>query len=521
MPEYLSPGVYVEEFDAAHHPIEGVTSSTAAFLGETERGPVRPQLVTSHADYTRWFGGTFAQGKYMPHAVRGFFDNGGRQLYVCRITGKTATAAFHDFGSLRVAATGPGAWGKRVFVQLLPSTLPNPDNAGSKIRVGFRIQAAYWSTSPAGFAPFNPLSPAHRNKKPRPDVVEDFDNLSLFERSPNHFAKRVNGTSTLIGLSINAAGEPLKVRLGRGLALDCEGNEANPLDADYEGDDPDPDKRTGLSALALGTFRDVALVYAPGVTAPGSKSILERIIAHCERGGRQFAVVDCAPKARDVTKLDPRNDITPSSHAAFYYPWIVTPDPRTGARQTVPPGGHVLGIYARVDAEHGVFKAPANEPLRGAVDLEFQVDGRALEIAIARGVNVIRRLNDRRVVIWGAGTLSTDSEWKYVNVRRTLIFLEASIYEGIRWAVFEPNDERLWVRVSEAIGDFLTTQWQSGALMGATPDKAFFVRCDRTTMTQDDIDNGRLICVIGVAPVKPAEFVIIRIGQWVGQHNDD
>jgi phage tail sheath protein FI len=173
----------------------------------------------------------------------------------------------------------------------------------------------------------------------------------------------------------------------------------------------------------------------------------------------------------------------------------------------------VLGVYARTDAERGVFKAPANETLRGLVGLEFDVNDAMQGILNPRGVNVIRQFPGKGILVWGARTMTSDTIWKYVSVRRLLIFLERSIYEGTQWAVFEPNDKQLWANVTAAIRLFLRGQWRVGALIGATEDKAFFVKCDQTTMTQDDIDNGRLVCEVGVAPVRPAEFVIFRIFQ--------
>ena len=175
----------------------------------------------------------------------------------------------------------------------------------------------------------------------------------------------------------------------------------------------------------------------------------------------------------------------------------------------------MAGIYARTDIERGVHKAPANEVIRGAVDLEFPVPKGNQDILNPRGVNCARdfRSDGRGIRLWGARTMSSNGEWKYINVRRLFLYVEESIDEGTQWVVFEPNDEPLWARVRRSVTGFLRGVHRSGALMGTTEDEAFFVKCDRTTMTQDDIDNGRLICYIGIAPVKPAEFVIFRISQ--------
>jgi phage tail sheath protein FI len=211
--------------------------------------------------------------------------------------------------------------------------------------------------------------------------------------------------------------------------------------------------------------------------------------------------------------LDPRTSLADTQHAAFYYPWIVIDDPKTHTRKLVPPGGHVLGVYARTDTERGVFKAPANETVRGALDLEAGIDERTQDMLNPRGVNAIRRFPGRGILVWGARTLSSDSIWKYVNVRRLASFLERSIDVGTQWVVFEPNDPKLWAAVTDTIRQFLRSQWRLGALFGRTEEEAFFITCDARVMTRDDILNGRLVCEIGIALVRPAEFVVFRIFQ--------
>lgn len=269
-----------------------------------------------------------------------------------------------------------------------------------------------------------------------------------------------------------------------------------------------------LTALEGEGGAGVSLVYAPDCLAtPG---LAEQLIEHCERLRDRFAVID-APQGADPKAPRAAWD---TRCAAYYYPWIAIADPATGGQRLVPPGGHVLGVYARVDAERGVFKAPANEVVRGAVGLERDVTDREQDELNPIGVNVIRRFPGRGILIWGARTLSSDPEWKYVSVRRYFIFLERSIYAGLQWVVFEPNGEQLWSRVRDTVRNFLRGQWRAGGLQGQSEDKAFYVRCDRTTMTQADLDNGRLICEIGLASVKPAEFVVIRIGLWTADHRD-
>jgi phage tail sheath protein FI len=273
------------------------------------------------------------------------------------------------------------------------------------------------------------------------------------------------------------------------------------------------DYDTALAALEGEAGARVSLVYAPDCLAtPG---LAERLIAHCERLRDRFAVID-APRGGDPKTPRAGWD---SGYAAYYYPWIAIADPAGGAR-LVPPGGHVLGVYARVDMNRSVFKAPANEAVHGAVGLERDVTDREQDMLNPIGVNVIRRFPGRGILVWGARTLSSDPDWKYISVRRYFIFLERSICQGLQWVVFEPNGEPLWAQVRDTVRLFLRGQWTAGVLQGQTEDQAFHVRCDRTTMTQADLDSGRLVCEIGIASVRPAEFVILRIGFWTADHHD-
>ena len=516
MAEFVPPGVYIEELEQGPQPIEGVPTSNAAFLGETERGPLRPRLVTSYTEYTHWFGGVFADGRYMPHAVSGFFENGGKRLYVCRIVGAGATTASKAFGDFTVAAAGPGAWGRRVWVRIQDGS--TKDEAANS---GFRLKLAYWSSVGDGFLPYDPFEAVNKDRLPRPQWQEDYEDLSTDPDSPNFFEKRLVDSTTgqplsVLGTLARTAGTDSQPSptADTGAFLDQKGaDDQGPLGAgDFAGEKTGG--RVELSGLlALDSYRDVALVYAPHPPDNGL-DIIRTIIDHCERQRYRFAVIDCDRDAAP-SDLDPRGlNGWDTSYAAFYAPWIRVLDPQSSTPHLVPPGGYVLGIYARVDTERGVFKAPANEVIRGALDVRFEINDRTQETLNPRGVNAIRSFPDRGIRVWGARTLSSDPVWKYVPVRRLFIYLERSIYEGTQWVVFEPNDERLWARVKDTIRLFLRAQWRAGALVGQTEEDAFFITCDRTTMTQDDIVNGRLICEIGIASVRPAEFVIFRIGRW-------
>jgi phage tail sheath protein FI len=297
-------------------------------------------------------------------------------------------------------------------------------------------------------------------------------------------------------------------------------------DAMYIGnDDPVPELRTGLHSLR--NLEDISIVAVPGRTGPQLQGAL---INHCELMRYRFAVLDSPPppadSLNDVQVLRQQFD---TKYAAIYYPWVTIPDPfpTTTARVpelAIPPSGHMVGVYARTDIERGVHKAPANEVVRGIVGLRRLITKEQQDILnpYPVNINVIRdfRPDNRGLRVYGGRVITSDSDYKYVNVRRLLIFLEHSIDQGLQWVVFEPNAEPLWARVRRSISNFLTLVWRNGALEGTKPEEAYFVKCDRTTMTQTDIDSGRLICMVGVAPVKPAEFVIVRIGLWTA-HADN
>ena len=516
MPQYLHPGVYIEEIERGPRPIEGVPTSIPAFLGETERGPVTPHPVYSYRDYQRWFGDVFDRDKFVPYSINGFFENGGTQAYIARLVSQDAASGEVSAGdSFTIRASGPGKWCERIRVKVSDSTTTD----SQKKPIGFRIQLAYWSTPKTPYDVFDPKA-----KGDAPDLIEDFDDLVTDEKSPDFYGKRFpfidqdNGPlnqgpeSSALGILVRNKGAAADAKPANNSYTLSGGDDGKSLiDDDYTGLPVSGHRDIqGLEALKLDPYRDISLVYSPAVANSTAKLIVE----HCEKQRFRFAVFDSDKGAQiGGDPLNPRNYITDSNYAAFYYPWIFVSDPRTGARKMIPPGGHVLGVYARTDSDRGVFKAPANEILRGVLDLEADLNDANQDTLNPLGVNVTRSFPGRGIRVWGARTITSNSLWKYVSVRRLFIFLERSIYEGTQWVVFEPNDERLWARVIDTIQLFLRTQWRLGALMGTTEKEAFHITCDRTTMTQDDILNGRLICEIGIAPVRPAEFVVFRIFQ--------
>ncbi len=363
------------------------------------------------------------------------------------------------------------------------------------------------------------------------DTVEVFKNLSMNKEHSRYIEEIITeDSSRLIRVAdvsdeslpkkpvpTNDGGKDIVWRLDGGddgISEDDDGA----INTTYEGsDNEEPSKRKGLHTLK--NVDGISIVAIPGIT---TQHLQNKLIIHCETMKDRFAVLDSIEMA-DMDDIQEQSNFYDSKYAALYYPWIRVFDPLSKKRTNVPPSGYMCGIYARSDTERGVHKAPANEIVRGALSLEEEPDGvkRVItkgqqDILNPLGVNCIRTFRGRGIRVWGARTTTSDSLWKYINVRRLFIFLEESIEDGTQWAVFEPNDEKLWARVRQTITQFLTSVWKDGALMGSTPGEAFFVKCDRTTMTQDDIDNGRLIVQIGVAPVKPAEFVIFRIAQWQG-----
>jgi phage tail sheath protein FI len=293
-----------------------------------------------------------------------------------------------------------------------------------------------------------------------------------------------------------------------------------------------PAQRTGLAALEA--LDDVAIVAAPGRTTAADYS---DIISHCERMEDRFGILD-PPDVQDVGQLTAigtesvtgeeeakpkakKQAVRPpnSPYCAFYYPNIIIrdPDPFEGGNVAVPPSGHIAGIYARTDRSRGVHKAPANEGFRTALGLTYRVARFEQGELNRNGVNCLRYFASSGIRVWGARTLAPEaSEWRYINVRRLFNMVKESIAEGTSWTVFEPNDELLWGTVIRDVSAFLTTLWRDGALFGATPAEAFFVKCDAENNPPESRDQGQLIVDVGIAPVKPAEFVTFRIGQYAG-----
>jgi phage tail sheath protein FI len=358
---------------------------------------------------------------------------------------------------------------------------------------------------------------------------EAFGNLHLQRRDasggPDELAAetRINGNSQLVmveqPIDLNVTADlrlPVPANVGTGGSTAGLGGGQDRFDtltvADFVGQDRGSGQRTGI--VSLEDIDAVAIVAVPGMW---SGTIQSALITHCETLKDRFAILD-PPDPASIERIQEFRAPIDTKYAALYYPWLIIRDPVPTADRdlTVPPSGHLAGIYARVDTERGVHKAPANVVIRGInvpAGIAQDVTKREQDVLNPVGINVLRAFPNLGQRVWGARTLSSDTTWKYINVRRLFIFVEESLDEGLQWVVFEPNDDPLWALVRQTITTFLTGLWRNGQLAGATPDEAFFVTCDRTTMTPDDLANGRLICLVGIAPVFPAEFVIIRIQQ--------
>lgn len=574
MAEYLSPGVYVEEYDSGAVPMQGVSTSTAGFIGLAQRGPVvgKPQLVTSFADYKRAFGGylseaKFGEARFLPYAVEQFFINGGSRAYIMRVAAEGAAAAKATAGVLQIEAANPGEWGNKIRVTVEASSkaktqviavngadlkLKNADgfNQGDVVEL-FDGKAKAYATIVSSLdnivtldAPCTLNVADEKIGTPKyiktceltltvklDDVVETYANVSLCPEAGNFVSARAR-KSDLVTIAVTEAKAPAAPKEGKdekapapakagvtpielvggaaviALAGGSDGKVANVSPNVYMGQDNGPGKRSGLAAFLENV--DVSIMAIPGVTAPEVQAAL---IAHCENCKSCFAILDVPIDRKKTNDVVEFRDMYDTTYAAMYHPWLEMFDPLAKRSAYFPPSGAMAGIYARTDNERGVHKAPANEIVRGCTGLSCNYNEGEQDILNPKGVNLIRAFTGRGIRVWGARTMSSNGLWKYVNVRRLYIYIEESIKANTNWVVFEPNSEVLWGRVTRTIEMFLATCWRSGALAGSTPSEAYFVECGPTTMTQDDIDNGRLICNIGIAAVKPAEFVIFRITQ--------
>lgn len=566
MAEYLSPGVYVEEFESGGKPMEGVGTSTAGFVGLALRGPVGgvPQLVTNFADFKRKYGGylsaaEFGENRFLAYAVEHFFLNGGSRAFISRVAPADASASKGavpaDAPLLNITAADVGAWGDDIKIIITPASKAKTqileDLGEGKYRVkkslGFdagdvvalndgsstvynkvvksqdnviEFETAFETDAvDTNLVPKITLSTCEFNLEAKYDDTDEYYSEASFNITSPNYIENKTAKSSIIRVSVEStpADDPFTALSGGADVVSVElkggsnGSNAQVLPDTFMGVDNGPGKRTGIQAFLDNDV--VSIMAVPGITDPNVQLTL---VAHCENLGSRFAVLDMPAELSKTDEIITARNVIDSTYAAMYHPWLTVYDPLDKKNINIPPSGSVIGIYARSDNSRGVHKAPANEVVRGCTGLSVPFNKGEQDILNPKGVNLIRSFPGQGIRVWGARTASSDPSWKYVNVRRLFIFLEESIKANTNWVVFEPNDEKLWSRVKRTIDGFLRSVWRDGALAGTTEADAFYCEIGPSTMSQADIDNGRLICVIGVAPVKPAEFVIFRITQKTG-----
>ncbi len=578
MAEYFSPGVYVEEYDNAPRSVEGVGTSTGGFVGLAEKGPTKgaPLLVTNFKSFTKQFGGflseyTHGDYRYLANAVEQFFLNGGTRCYVSRVAPEDATCASKKSGILTVTAANEGKWGNRIQITLKTVTKKKMqllENVGKNIYraksvEGFREgdvvefngeynRIAMIYDEQVTFENKFKADPVDADMIPKNFVklvtfdmqvrynedVENFFDLTLNSASPAYVASRL-ASSKLVKVEAKAVkeatvktdkaeksdeapmkeiGNPVENILGKGITEGSfsleggtDGSIAKVNAGTFIGKDDGPEGRTGIQSFLEND--NVNIMAVPGVTIP---EVIVALVAHCENTKSRFAVIDMPKDEYKTDALIQYRGLIDSTYAAMYHPWIQVFDRGSNKADFVPPSGAVMGVYSRTDISRGVHKAPANEPIFcTGVKVNYTKDEQ--DILNPEGVNLIRAIPGEGIRIWGARTASQNSAFKYVNIRRLFIYVMESIKASTNWVVFEPNDSTLWQRVSLTITSFLDGLWRTGMLTGGSPGEAYFVEIGPSTMSLDDIKNGRLICNIGIAPSRPAEFVIFRLTQHTSE----
>jgi phage tail sheath protein FI len=493
MPVKLSyPGVYIEELPSGVRTISGVSTSIAAFAGWAPKGPNnRAVWCSSWADFDRIFGGLDPRG-YLGYAVSQFYINGGTQCYVIRLTSDDDKNATAVVDGLEVSATGPGTWANAY--QLV--TKPRADDASR-----FRLDIVVKATGA---------------------IAESFMNLSL-DSSDSRYATSVLGDESQIVTVTKADKTKPVTAKTQDMAGGADGTPLDPTTAAFGTALLGDGSSTGIYYLAKVDLFN--LLNVPGYTNATNLGKLEKFC----RDKRALLIVDSdkgtAPDGAAMTGA-PDSSLTGDDgiNAAFYYPWLLAPDAKQeGRTRAFPPGGSVAGVYARTDATRGVWKAPAgtDASLSGVAGVVTPMSDDENGVLNPLAVNCIRKFPVYGTIVWGARTLRGNdeigSEWKYVPVRRTALFIEESLFRGLKWVVFEPNDEPLWSQIRLNAGSFMHDLFRQGAFQGSTPKDAYFVKCDKDTTTQSDINRGIVNIVVGFAPLKPAEFVVIQIQQMAGQ----
>jgi phage tail sheath protein FI len=556
---YQHPGVYINEVAGGSKPIEGVGTSTAAFIGFTPAGPAnKPIRVTSWLEFSRVFGdpdpnvktGPYLPHAYLAHAVNGFFANGGGTCYIVRL-------GTDDYGgvpqiALNAADAAKGELFRFVRRTLVrdkdgkivlgkdgnPQELPAPDPEEDKTKdpgIAIAVTPDDAAAKPAANGDTTPATiPTYTVKVTDAaggdNAEQEYAGVTVVP-GPKYLAHVINGDPKRlvdvkeIGTTLSLGDRVIAEGGAPSLTLDWpDPPDLTTLPA--EGPDDvvgDPLHGTGLGGLA-GTD-EITMLAVPDLmamqpSADDVRTVHGALNTFCSNGQiKRMAILDPPPGLNKQDIFAWREDsATPASpFAVLYWPWIEVHDPFTGGRIPVPPCGHMAGVWAGTDSDRGVHKAPANVAVNGLLGVASEINDGDQDLLNPAGINCIRSFAGRGVRVWGARTLSDDPEWRYLNVRRLFNYVSASILKGTQWAVFEPNDEFLWGQLRVSVGNFLMGVWRGGALFGSTPDQAFFVKCDASTNPPDLIEAGQVNIQIGVAPVKPAEFVIFQISQYQAQ----
>jgi phage tail sheath protein FI len=511
VPSYLTPGVYVEEVPSSSATLSAGATAVAAFVGFTAKAPtddpndpegLKPRLVTNWTQFEELYGG-FVPGAMLPHSVYGYFNNGGSMAYIVRVP---HTQPADEPGQLALPS-GDRALGPAVeFTTLEPnadvtvSIVPEPEPEDENAPPTFEVVVT------------------------EGDEQETYSGVTLAG-----IADAINGTSTKVKvetkIDLDQLAADLQTLPTGSFAI--EPAPPTPVSVSGRAFTGSESARTGINGLVIAD--EVTMVMVPDlVTAArqedGSidlnmwKTVQLALINHCEGQANRMAILDAPPGMTPQQVKEWRSEVAmyDSQFAALYYPWIEVANPAATNGDTtilVPPSGHMAGIWARTDDTRGVWKAPANEIVRGALDVEVNITKAEQGLLNPIGINCIRPFGTQGIRVWGARTLSSNTDWTYINVRRLFNMIETTIMNGTQYAVFEPNDKTLWEGLKRTVSSFLRGLWRDGALFGATAEQAFYVKCDEETNPPESIDQGKVVVEVGIAPVKPAEFVVFRIAQ--------
>jgi uncharacterized protein len=508
------PGVYIEEIPSGVRTITGVATAIATFIGQTLKGDVNtPVRIQSYAEYERHFGGLWIKSP-LSYMVQQYFLNGGSDAIVIRVTGENAAPGTAGVSGVSLAAKNPGTWSNGLVASItaVDPSVANGDTSLFNLILSRKVEP----------------SPIQRALGHAPDPIdlEVFRNVSTDVSSPRYVKKVVEQQSALATVLAVPTSPPEPTMSPIDFIGGIDGN--TPSYNDYLGNAGD---QTGLYALEQADLFNLLCLPPRNLEEAVADSeeglnLLRNALAYCEER-RAMLLVD-PPTTWRKPSPDAQNGVDSlglrSQNAVIYFPRVKLPDPSREFRlEEFPPSGIMAGIYARTDVQRGVWKAPAgiDAVLSGVSQLSYNMTDKENGILNPLGVNCLRTFPVYGNIAWGARTLkgadALASEWKYVPVRRLALFLEESLYRGTKWVVFEPNDEPLWSQIRLNIGAFMNNLFRQGAFQGSSPTEAYFVKCDKETTTQNDIDLGIVNIVVGYAPLKPAEFVILKFQQIAGK----